>query len=246
MTLVMFDVDGTLTESSGLDSATYLDALREVYGFRDVSDDWATYRHVTDAGILAEVCGTRLGRPPTSEEMDMMQTRFATLLAARIKEAGGVRPVAGAAELLKRLSGLPDEYAVAYASGGWGTTARLKLRSAGLPVDGVPGAFSDDDVSREGICRTAHRRAEEWYGRALRTTVYIGDGVWDVRTSRRSGYGFVGIGGEAGAAKLRAEGAAEVLADFRDAGAFFAAVGRVAVTASPVSPRSGETTGSAR
>ena len=245
MVLLMIDVDGTLTESFDLDSATYLNALHEVFGFRDVSDDWATYQHVTDTGIFAEVCRTRLNRPPTSEETDMMQTRFATLLAARIKEAGGIRPVAGAMELLARLSGLPDDYAVAYASGGWGTTARLKLRSAGLPVDGLPGAFADDDASREGICRKAHRRAQEQYGRALPTTVYVGDGVWDVRTSRRLGYGFVGIGCEAGAARLRSEGATEVLPDFRDANAFLTAVRRV-ITASPVSSQSAGTTAPAR
>ncbi len=246
MILVMFDVDGTLTESFNLDSSTYLDALREVFGFHDVSDDWATYQHVTDTGILAEVFETRLGRSPTLEEINAMRTCFAALLTTRINEAGGIRPVAGAAELLARLSGLPDEYAVAYASGGWGTTARLKLRSAGLPVESVPGAFSDDDVSREGICRTAHRRAEERYGRILPTTVYVGDGAWDVRTSRQLGYGFIGIGREVGAARLRVEGATGVFTDFRDTDAFFAAVGRVAATVSPASSQSGGTTAPAR
>lgn len=175
-TLVMFDVDGTLTESFDLDSATYLDALRETFGFNDVSDDWASYRNVTDAGILAEVFEARLGRLPTSDETRRMKIRFAALLVARIDAAGSVRPVAGAAALLARLSETPDEYAVAYASGGWGVTARLKLRSAGLPVEGIPGAFADDDVSREGICRAAHRRAEAQHRCELRTVVYVGDG----------------------------------------------------------------------
>ena len=241
MILVMFDVDGTLTESFDLDSATYLDALREVFGFRDVSDEWAAYRHVTDTGILAEVFAVRLGRQPAPKETDAMRARFAALLATRIHEAGGVRPVAGAVELLARLSGSPGEYAVAYASGGWKVTAHLKLRSAGLPVDGAPGAFADDGPSREGICRAAHRRAQERCGRELPTVVYVGDGVWDARTSRRLGYGFIGIGRDAGAARLRAEGAVEVLPDFRDADAFLAAV-----KAQSVSPRSGGTTAPAR
>ena len=245
-TLVMFDVDGTLTESFDLDSATYLDALRETFGFNDVSDDWAGYRNVTDAGILAEVFAARRGRLPTSDETHRMQTCFADMLAARIDAAGSVRPVAGAAALLSHLSEMPDEYAVAYASGGWGVTARLKLRSAGLPVNGVPGAFSDDDVSREGICRAAHRRAEARYGCELRTVVYVGDGGWDVRTSRQLGYGFIGVGHEGGAAKLRTEGAAEVLHDFQEMAAFFAAVRREAATASPVSPQCEGTAESAR
>lgn len=246
MILILFDVDGTLTESFDLDTATYLDALCETSDLRDVSSDWARYRHVTDTGILTEVFATRLGRPPTPEEMNRMQTRFSTLLAMRIDAAGGIRPVAGAVELLTYLLGSPDEYAVAYASGGWGATARLKLRLAGLPVENVPAAFSDDDISREGICRTAHRRAEKHHGSKLPTVVYVGDGVWDVRTSRQLGYRFVGVGRGAEAAKLRSEGASEILPDFQNRAAFFAAVGKVAATASPVSSRCAGTTESAR
>ena len=122
MRLVMFDVDGTLTESSALDSATYLDVLREIFGFHDVSGDRATYRHVTDTGILAEIFQTRLGRLPTPEETDAIRNRFSATLAERINAAADLRPVAGAAELLARLAGQPDEYAAAYASGGWGVT----------------------------------------------------------------------------------------------------------------------------
>ncbi len=233
MRLVMFDVDGTLTESFTLDSATYIDALREVFGFHDVSDDWAKYRHVTDTGILAEIFQKRLGRSPTQDETDAMRTRFTARLAERIDAAGGLRPVAGAAELLSRLAGQPDEYAVAYASGGWGVTARLKLRSAGLPVEGVPGAFADDDPTRDGICRAAHRRAQAHYGHRLSVTVYVGDGVWDVRTSRRLGYGFVGVGSGRAADDLRAEGAVEVFPDFQDPDALFTALLRSAGTGAP-------------
>ncbi len=103
MQLVMFDIDGTLTESFDLDSATYLDALREVFRFRDVSDDWATYRHVTDTGILAEVFQTRIGRPPTSEETDAVRTHFTALLSARIDEAGGLRPDGGRGGIARAL-----------------------------------------------------------------------------------------------------------------------------------------------
>ena len=243
--LIMFDVDGTLTESFDLDSATYLDALREVFGFHDVSDDWAVYRHVTDAGILAEVFETRRGRPPTPDETDAMRGRFAELLAARVETAGGIRPVPGAAELLSRLHGSPERYAVAYASGGWKTTAQFKLRSAGLPVDDVPGAFSDDGASREEICRAAQRRTEAGWGRAVAAVVSGGVGVCAGRPPRRLGYGFIGIGRGAGAAKLRSEGAVEVLGDFQDVEAFLAAVERAAATL-PASSRSGGTAESAR
>lgn len=72
----MFDIDGTLTESFALDSSAFLDALRDVFGFDDVCDDWAKYQHVTDAGILAEVFALRRNRQPRQEEISRIQADF--------------------------------------------------------------------------------------------------------------------------------------------------------------------------
>ena len=149
-----------------------------------------------------------------------MQARFAALLTQRVLAAGGIPPMPGAAAVLARLRSSPD-YAVSYASGGWRETALFKLRSAGLPTGEVPGAFSDDDPTREGICRASRRRAEAMHRHKFSKVVYVGDGIWDVRTSRRLGYGFIGIGENDGADKLRAEGASHVLKNFEDTNNFF-------------------------
>ena len=215
MTLVMFDIDGTLTGSFALDSATFVDALSDVFGFREVSDDWASYPHVTDSGVLAELFRVRLGRAPTEREVTRMQAHFLALLTERVDAAGGIPPMRGAAEALARLRASPD-YAVSYASGGWRETALFKLRSAGLPTEKIPGAFSDDDPTREGICRVSRQRAVAHYGQDFSRVIYVGDGAWDVRTSGRLGYGFIGVGRNGGAEKLRAEGAVQVLEDFAD------------------------------
>ncbi|MCC5668027.1 HAD family hydrolase [Nostoc sp. CHAB 5784] len=55
MKLVMFDIDGTLTESNSLDDESYLQALHEVFGFSEILSDWTSYTHVTDACILNSV-----------------------------------------------------------------------------------------------------------------------------------------------------------------------------------------------
>ena len=219
MILIMFDIDGTLTESFALDSGTFVEALGDAFGFRDVSDDWASYPNVTDTGILAELFRVRLGRAPTGEETAKMQARFVALLTERVTAAGGIPPVVGAVEVLARLRSSSD-YAVSYASGGWRETALFKLRSAGLPTEGIPGAFSDDDPTREDICRASQQRAETFYGRTFSRIIYVGDGVWDVRASRQLGYGFIGIGENDGADKLRAEGAVHVLKNFENSDAF--------------------------
>ena len=50
--------------------------------------------------------------------------------------------------------------------------------------------------------------------------VCIGDGVWDVRAALGLGYPCIGIGTGKRAARLTAEGASHVVADFRDREAF--------------------------
>lgn len=247
MLLILFDIDGTLTESFALDAAMFLDTVRKTFGFRDISEDWSSYRHVTGAGVLREIVEVRLGRPPTREEVGRVQARLEASLRTGIREAGGIKPIPGAPRMLTWLLGSPSEYAVAIASGNWTAIARLMLDSAGLQVDGVPGAFSDDEVAREEICRVARERAERQHGRPFPQVVYVGDGVWDVQAAQVLGYGFVGIGREAVAARLRAAGATEVLPDFQDAEAFLAAVKRAAATMPPpASSRSAGTAESAR
>ena len=247
MLLILFDVDGTLTESFALDAAMFLDMIRNTFGFRDISEDWSGYRHVTGAGVLREIVQTRLDRLPTREEIGRVQARLEASLRTGVEEAGGVKPVTGAPQILARLLGSPNQYAVALASGNWAAIARLMLGAAGLRLDDVPGAFSDDEVTREEICRTAKRRAEDRYGRSFPQVVYVGDGTWDVQAARTLGFGFVGIGRDAAAAKLRAAGATEVRPDYQDAEAFLAAVERAAVNVPPsTSSRSAETAASAR
>ena len=60
--LVMFDVDGTLTQSMDADGRCYAQAMAEHLGM-EIDTDWSTYRHATDPGIAHELFA-RAGRPP--------------------------------------------------------------------------------------------------------------------------------------------------------------------------------------
>ncbi len=220
MILVMFDIDGTLTESSDLDSVAYLQALDDVFGFSSVSGDWDCYQHVTDSGILKEICRLRRGDGPTMKEIDCFRTRFLELLAKGASARSGIRPIPGASAVLSRLLA-SQEYAVAYASGAWADSALLKLRSASLPTEGIPSCFADDDDSREGICKLAHRRAEIHYRSLFERVVYVGDGAWDVRTAFKLGYAFIGVGQGLCATGIVAQGLAHLLSDYQDTERFF-------------------------
>jgi beta-phosphoglucomutase-like phosphatase (HAD superfamily) len=52
MHLVMFDIDGTLTETMKVDEECFVRSFMDVFGFSDIDTDWSHYRHTTDSGIL--------------------------------------------------------------------------------------------------------------------------------------------------------------------------------------------------
>ncbi len=131
-------------------------------------------------------------------------------------------PVGGAREVLALL-GLGGG-GVATATGGWRRTAELKLATAGVPFEGVAAAHADDAHPRERIVELAARRALHPGESSIGPVVYVGDGIWDVRATRRLGIGFVGVGTGAAAERLRDEGAEVVLPDFRDETRFMEAV----------------------
>jgi phosphoglycolate phosphatase-like HAD superfamily hydrolase len=223
MQLVMFDIDGTLTESNDLDDQSYLQAFFEVFGFSEVSTDWTSYSHATDACILKEVFQQKLDRIPSLAEVEAFQQRFLALLEAGAAASGEIQPVSGA---LKMLSWLMESshHAVAYAGGAWAESAIFELQSAHLPIQNIPYAFSDDDDSREGITAVALARAEKYYGRSFSNIVYIGDGVWDIRSARKSGYAFIGIASGDEAEALLAEGATHVFPNYDNFESFLSAL----------------------
>src|SRR6266496_682627 len=82
MKLVMFDIDGTLTQTYQADKACFVQALREVFGFTGINTDWASYPHCSDSGILEALFQLRLGRSPLPTEISTFQTHFVSLLTA--------------------------------------------------------------------------------------------------------------------------------------------------------------------
>jgi phosphoglycolate phosphatase-like HAD superfamily hydrolase len=222
MYLVMFDIDGTLTETMKVDEECFVRSFKDVFGFADVDTDWSHYPHTTDSGIFHDVFTSRIGQPPTAREVSLFRQHFIQLLAAASSQSP-FAPVAGADRLVSRLvqGGL---HRVSLATGGWRDSARLKMACAGMCFDDYPAASADDALDRESIIRLSKQRAAERYRESFACTVYVGDGVWDARACRRVGVPFIGIGSGSRATRLSAEGAVCVFPDFSDADIFLRSV----------------------
>lgn len=224
MSLIIFDIDGTLTESMQADDRCFVRTLAEVWGVHEVDTDWSKYKNVTDSGLLHELHETRNGRPPETDELDAFRTHFLNLLTQMLAEQP-VASITSAPEMLKHLREETD-YGVSLATGAWSASARLKMASAGMRYEDHPAASSDDAHDRVSIMRLSRQRAQERFGEREQV-VYIGDGVWDARACRALDWPFIGIGKGERAERLRAEGALAVLPDYSDTPRFLEIIGKI-------------------
>lgn len=226
MQLILFDIDGTLTQSNKLDDFAFLQALSDVFNLSVVNPDWSSFTHVTDSWILGEIYESNFGYPPSEQEVKRFHHQLMIRLTNAVTEVGGIKPIPGAVKALEQLR-TQSNYAVAYAGGAWTDSALLKLKSAGLPYTDIPYAFADDAYSREEICQIAFNRAETHYQQKFSNAIYLGDGIWDVRTSYQLGYSFIGVAYQSDPKLLISEGAQFVLADFQDVNYFLALLNEV-------------------
>jgi phosphoglycolate phosphatase-like HAD superfamily hydrolase len=222
--LAIFDIDGTLTDTNSVDDECYRDTVAEALGMTPSAIDWSGAAHVTDSAIFRWLCGVHGRAEPSVDEMSRTRSRFVERLTA-VLTAVPTRfsPIAGARHMLERLG--ERGWAVAFATGGWGPSARLKLRVAQLAFDDAVFACADDATTRADIVQLALARAQSFYGRRFDRVVSVGDGAWDVETARALTLPFIGIAANNEHAKrLRAAGASIVLPDYSDLDAFWKAL----------------------
>jgi phosphoglycolate phosphatase-like HAD superfamily hydrolase len=220
MHLVVFDIDGTLTDTNLVDGECYWRAVSTVLGLSGERPNWSDFHHVTDVGIAAELCARHLGRQLSSPEIEAIGSRLAALLdLTLVRQHPTAHRISGSAEILTVLS-KSSKFAVALATGGLRVSAELKLRRADLPFAPIPFASSSDAVSRADILRIAAARAAEKYATPFARFTYVGDGIWDAKAARELGWRFIGIGSGEHANRLRQAGAEIVVPDYQPTEAF--------------------------
>ncbi|MDB5318843.1 MAG: Haloacid dehalogenase domain protein hydrolase [Phycisphaerales bacterium] len=209
--LIMFDIDGTLTETNDVDTRCYVQAMSEHLGVA-IDSEWSRYRHVTDSGIAAELL-ERHGRPPG--ELDQVRARFVALITDALRATpDACTQIPGAADFLRSLRRMPD-IVIGLATGAWSESARAKLHHARLDVEDLAFASADDAESRIDIMTACRDRAAS-SGMPISETIYVGDGIWDAQASHALGWRFIGIAQGIRAEQLRQAGASKVFADFRN------------------------------
>jgi len=214
--LVVFDIDGTLTDTNDVDDECFRRAVADIFALAYASVDWSNAPHITDSALARWLCQTNCRRDASDAELAGLTSHFVDLLRQELARApASFSAIPGARGLFAELRAAG--WSVALATGGWLPSATLKLRAAGLLEPEIVLASASDALTRPEILMLACQRAAARYGQDFERVVSVGDAPWDVRTAAALGHAFVGVGRRAVA--LREAGARIVLSDFSDRGA---------------------------
>jgi len=220
LTLLLFDIDGTLVNAHGLGRRTIEQALGDVVG-RRVTARGVDFAGRTDPAIAADML--RGAGVSESDVPGMLSLGLARYTALMTEQDAPVDRLPGVVELLDRLSATPD-VSLGLLTGNMEVSAFAKLRMADLDGYFAFGAFGSDDADRYALPGVAASRAAAVLGRAVEaaSTVVVGDTAHDVGCGRGAGMRTVAVcTGPVGRDVLRAAAPDLLLEDFRDPTLFY-------------------------
>ncbi len=223
MHLVIFDIDGTLTDTNGIDHRAYFDAYQSLTGIDAHSAKWEHFVHFTDLSITRELYRQHFDREPLPSEINAIQEHMLrSFEKVAVEEPEQFRQVPGSGSFFDAVRGR-EGYAVAIGTGCWSFSAQFKLGLAGFP-EGIAMGHSDHHYTRHAIAADAVRLAKIQYGvQGFERITYLGDGTWDLKTSALMNFHFVGIDVKSNGT-LRALGAKHVFTDYLDQAALWEAI----------------------
>ena len=222
-TLIIFDIDGTLLYSNKIDSECFAETYETQFGKPFPTIDWRKYPHVTDHTIFDTVIKEHFGRSATEMDIQQQQEHFVNLLKdRRVAVPEEFREVPGAKTAIERL--LDDEkYVVGIATGGWKEPAILKLNHLGFPVEQFYASYADNKFTREDILSESISKARFEHA-DIQRIVYVGDAIWDVKTTRNMQLNFVGVRLKGDYEVLKKEGAETIVQNYEDYNHFLTSV----------------------
>jgi phosphoglycolate phosphatase len=228
VTIVLFDIDGTLVRTGGAGVRAMSRAFEDVFGVAGAFEGIPMAGR-TDRGLL-ENAAARAGLDASGEFFRSFRARYCERLLEALPEAGHEKSVLpGVRPLLDALARRPDVFP-ALLTGNCEQGAKLKLEYFDLWRYFSCGAFGDDLNNRNDLFAVAMRRALECGAPEVppRNVMVVGDTELDVACAAAAGARSVAVAtGPADSAALRRCGADAVFEDLSDTDAFLQLIARV-------------------
>ncbi len=188
MRLLLFDIDGTLINSSRIGRSALGRALFDVFGAAGSLDTY-DFAGKTDRGIVYDLM-TAEGW--SVEEIEARLPKLDERMAAAgqaLFTAETMWACPGVPALLDSLS-RRDDIVLSLLTGNIRRTVPLKLAAAGIdPAQFVDGAYGSDSPNRDDLFAIALERVHEATGHRFRgeDTIIIGDTPADIQCARSGG-----------------------------------------------------------
>ncbi len=215
-TLILFDIDGTLTRGGPAKGAFHT-AMLETFGTAGAIDSH-DFSGKTDPQIARELL-TAAGLDDAAVDAGLtgLWDRYIGELEARIGD-NPMRLLPGVAGLIEALDADPD-VALGLVTGNIVRGAQVKLGSVGLAECFAVGGYGSDHEVRERLPAIALERAFEVWGIRFpaESAVIVGDTPRDVECGKHEGTRTVAVAtGRIPRERLEATGADAVFDDFSD------------------------------
>ena len=186
--LVVFDIDGTLTDSVSLYHKVVGECLN-LMGIKNVDMDFSNYKYHTDSYGLKWNYENNFSQAYNKGLLN----EFEGLLYNELIKHPPVSEIEGAKNCVIDL--LDANCAVAFATGSLLRPAKLKLDQCEIWYEESLIATSSISFDRETFVLKAIENAKEYFKvREFDQIVSVGDGVWDLETAQNLGLTFIGIG----------------------------------------------------
>lgn len=185
MTIVLWDIDGTLIRSGGAGKFAMESALRAAFGVKEIFDTVA-YSGRTDVAIVGDLLLAH-DLPATDENRAKLRDAYLDELPGYLKSAGG-EILPGIPAILDRLQRCED-IVQGLLTGNVRRGARVKLDHFGLWDFFGPGGFGDHYTDRNDVAREALAAAMTHLGRPVTGSEIwvIGDTPHDISCARAIG-----------------------------------------------------------
>lgn len=187
-TLIIFDIDDTLTNSAAIHIKCFIESINEL-GILEMDTNFGGYLHHTDSYVSKTIYEKMKWQTFTEE----LKVQFEKHLSSKVAEEK-IEEVEGASEFIKKLQN-KKSIAICFATGSLKRPAIQKLKAIGIKYDERLLAASDKFLKRESIIKNAITGAKDYYGVAeFDKIISVGDGLWDLKAANNLELDFIGIG----------------------------------------------------
>jgi len=192
LTLILFDIDGTLIDTGGAGARSWTWAFGHAFDKPGVDIGKYSSAGMTDPVVARKTFTEAMGREPTGEELVRLMAAYLSVLPDYVTASEGYRVLPGVKDLLPRLHDAGVLLGVT--TGALEAGAHAKLGRARLNHFFLVGGYGSDSEDRVELTTAAIKRGERLLGTSLhlRQVAVVGDTPLDITAAQ--GVGVVSVG----------------------------------------------------